>query len=148
VAAPIYREAGLDFAGDTIIARFDYDCGYDAAVKLLAQADRPSAIFASSDQQAIGALRAAADLDLKVPDDVSIIGFDAISLAKLVTPRLTTVAQPIAAIADIAVRAVLRLRQEDAKMERHRLPTLLQPADSTGPAANNVIALKTGKDAS
>ena len=96
---------------------------------------------------AAGALRAAADLDLKVPDDVSIIGFDAISLAKLVTPRLTTVAQPIAAIADIAVRAVLRLRQDDTKVERHRLPTLLQPASSTGPAASNVIALKAGKDA-
>ena len=46
------------------------------------------------------------------------------------------------AIADIAVRTVLRLRQEDAKMERHRLPTLLQPANSTGPAASNVVALK------
>jgi hypothetical protein len=52
------------------------------------------------------------------------------------------VAQPIAAIADIAVRTVLRLRQEDAKMERHRLPTLLQTASSTGPATSNVVALK------
>jgi LacI family transcriptional regulator, galactose operon repressor len=78
---------------------------------------------------------------------VSIIGFDAISLAKLVTPRLTTVAQPIAAIADIAVRTVLRGRQADAKPERHRLPTLLQPANSTGPVASNVVELKIGKDA-
>jgi LacI family transcriptional regulator len=147
VAASLYRENGFDFAADTIVTRFDYDCGYDAALKLLARSDRPSAIFASSDQQAIGALRAAADLDLKVPDDVSITGFDAISLAKLVTPRLTTVAQPIAAIADIAVRTVLRLRQEDAKLERHRLPTLLQPGNSTGPAASNVIELKVSKDA-
>jgi LacI family transcriptional regulator len=144
VAAPLYREHGIDFAADTIITRFDYDCGYEAAVRLLGRSDRPTAIFASSDQQAIGALRAAADMDLKVPDDVSIIGFDAITLTKLVTPRLTTVAQPIAAIADIAVRAVLRLRQEDAKIERHRLPTLLQPANSTGPAASNVVALKKG----
>jgi LacI family transcriptional regulator len=147
IVAPLYRAHGFDFAADTIVARFDYDCGYDAAVKLLTRTDRPSAIFASSDQQAIGALRAAADLDLKVPEDVSIIGFDAISLAKIVTPRLTTVAQPIAAIADIAVRAVLRLRQEDAKVERHRLPTLLQPGNSTGPAASNVVVLKAGKDA-
>lgn len=147
VAAPIYRENGFDFTTDTIVTRFDYDCGYDAALKLLARRDRPSAIFASSDQQAIGALRAAADLDLKVPGDVSIIGFDAISLAKLVTPRLTTVAQPIAAIADIAVRTVLRLRQEDAKPERHRLPTLLQPANSTGPVAGNVIELNADKGA-
>jgi LacI family transcriptional regulator len=148
VAAPIYREHGFDFAADTIVARFDYDCGYDAAVKLLARPHRPTAIFASSDQQAIGAMRAAADMDLKVPDDVSIIGFDAITLAKLVTPRLTTVAQPIAAIADIAVRAVLRMRQEDAKPERHRLPVLLQAANSTGPAAgSNVVALKAGREA-
>ncbi|MGH6934001.1 MAG: LacI family DNA-binding transcriptional regulator [Dongiaceae bacterium] len=146
IAAPIYRESGFDLGADTVIARFDYDCGYDAAVRLLARPDRPTAIFASSDQQAIGALRAAADLDLRVPGDVSIIGFDAISLAKLVTPRLTTVAQPIAAIADIAVRAVLRLRQDGAKMERHRLPTLLQAANSTGPAAGNVVALKAGNE--
>jgi LacI family transcriptional regulator len=147
VAAPIYREHHFDFGADTIIARFDYESGYDAALRLLARSDKPTAIFASSDQQAIGALRAAADLDLRVPDEVSIIGFDAISLAKLVTPRLTTVAQPIAAIADIAVRTVLRLRQDGAKSERHRLPTLLQPANSTGPAAANVIALRSGKEA-
>jgi LacI family transcriptional regulator, galactose operon repressor len=147
VAAPIYQEDGFDFAADTIVTRFDYDRGYDAALKLLSRRDGPSAIFASSDQQAIGALRAAADLDLKVPDNVSIIGFDAISLAKLVTPRLTTVAQPIAAIADIAVRTVLRSRQEDARMERHRLPTLLQPANSTGPVASNVISLGIGRNA-
>ncbi|HET6621663.1 MAG TPA: LacI family DNA-binding transcriptional regulator [Dongiaceae bacterium] len=147
VAAPIYREQRFDFGADTIIARFDYESGYDAALRLLARPDKPTAIFASSDQQAIGALRAAADLDLRVPDEVSIIGFDAISLAKLVTPRLTTVAQPIAAIADIAVRTVLRLRQDGAKSERHRLPTLLQPANSTGPAAANVIALRVGKEA-
>lgn len=147
VAAPIYREHHFDFGADTIIARFDYESGYDAALRLLARSDKPTAIFASSDQQAIGALRAAADLDLRVPDEVSIIGFDAISLAKLVTPRLTTVAQPIAAIADIAVRTVLRLRQDGAKSERHRLPTLLQPANSTGPAAANVIALRAGKEA-
>jgi LacI family transcriptional regulator len=147
VAAPIYREQHFDFGADTIIARFDYESGYDAALRLLARPDKPTAIFASSDQQAIGALRAAADLDLRVPDEVSIIGFDAISLAKLVTPRLTTVAQPIAALADIAVRTVLRLRQDGAKAERHRLPTLLQPANSTGPAAANVVALRPGKEA-
>jgi LacI family transcriptional regulator len=134
-----------------VVARFDYDCGYEAALKLLTRPERPSAIFASSDQQAIGALRAAADLDLKVPGDVSIVGFDAINLANLVTPRLTTVAQPIAAIADIAVRTVLRARESGAKVERHRLPTLLQPANSSGPlpgsaaadnnAADNVVSL-------
>lgn len=150
VAAPIYRELGYNLTADTVTARFDYDCGYDAALKLLDRADRPTAVFASSDQQAIGALRAAADLDLKVPGDVSIAGFDAISLAKLVTPRLTTVAQPIAAIADIAVRTVLRVREPGARIERHRLPTLLQPANSSGPvpashaaraAGDNVVAL-------
>jgi LacI family transcriptional regulator len=150
VAAPIYKQNGFALAADTVTAHFDYDCGYEAALKLLTRTERPTAIFASSDQQAIGALRAAADLDLKVPGDVSIVGFDAISLAKLVTPRLTTVAQPIAAIADIAVRTVLRAREPDARIERHRLPTLLQPANSSGPvpgrthlieAGDNVVAL-------
>lgn len=142
VVAPLYREQGIDLAADTIATRLDYDCGYEAAIRLLMRIDRPTAIFASSDQQAIGALGAAADMDLKVPDDVSITGFDGIGLACLVTPRLTTVAQPVADIAETAVRTVLRPRREDAGVESHRLPMSLQPASSTGPAAGNGVAFR------
>lgn len=114
------------------VGRFDYDSGYDGAMQLLRGA-RPTAIFASSDQQAIGALRAAADLGLRVPDDLSVVGFDAIPLAQHVTPRLTTVAQPIAAIAEKAVWLLGAVRDGHTFEMRYKLPAALQIGKSTGP---------------
>jgi LacI family transcriptional regulator len=115
------------------VGRFDYDSGYEGAMQLLRRV-RPTAIFASSDQQAIGALRAAADLGLRVPEDLSVAGFDAIPLAQHVTPRLTTVAQPIAAIAEKAVWLLGAVR-DGAKFDmRYKLDATLQIGKSTGPA--------------
>jgi LacI family transcriptional regulator len=83
--------------------QFDYDSGEEVCRKILAETagsdDRPTAIAAASDQQAIGVLRAARDLKLDVPGDLSVTGFDDISLAALVVPRLTTIRQPTAALA-------------------------------------------------
>jgi LacI family transcriptional regulator len=88
---------------------FDYKSG-EAIGRQLLQGDiehRPTAIATANDQQAIGLLRASRDLGVRVPEDLSIVGFDDIPLASLVLPRLTTVRQPIEEIAEIAVRAVL-----------------------------------------
>jgi LacI family transcriptional regulator len=121
------------------VGRFDYDSGYEGAMQLL-QRVRPTAIFASSDQQAIGALRAAADLGLRVPEDLSVAGFDAIPLAQHVTPRLTTVAQPIAAIAEKAVWLLGAVR-DGAKFDmRYKLDATLQIGKSTGPAPRDAGA--------
>ncbi len=96
---------------DDLVVRgsFDYESGRQACLALLSRppAARPTAIFASSDQQAIGCLRAAVDLGIKVPTDLSVIGFDGIFVTNVVTPRLTTIVQPIAEIADAAVAALL-----------------------------------------
>ena len=103
---------------------FDYESGHAAAISLLAapRDERPTAIFASSDQQAIGCLRAANDLGIPVPADLSLVGFDGIPLSNLTTPRLTTVIQPIAQIANAAVSALLGLRE----MPTARPPRSLQ----------------------
>lgn len=114
-------------------ADFDYVGGHTAALGLLQGPRPPTAIFASSDQQAIGALRAAADLRLAVPGDVSIVGFDDIPLATHVTPRLTTVRQNIREIADLALQ---RLDHDRASPSRARLvtvPTVLQVRESSAP---------------
>lgn len=76
---------------------FDYTSGEDIArhILLLPEHQKPTAIAAASDQQAIGAMRAARDMDVAVPDELSIIGFDDIALADLMVPRLTTIRQPI-----------------------------------------------------
>jgi len=89
-------------------AGFDYLGGRDAAQRLLENSKLGStAIFACSDQQAIGVLRMAVDRGLAVPRDLSVVGFDGIMLAELVAPRLTTVVQPVAQIADAAVAMLL-----------------------------------------
>lgn len=89
--------------------RFDYESGEAIARQLLAQpvSKRPTAIAAASDQQAIGALRAARDLGVDVPGSLSIAGFDDIHLANLVVPRLTTVRQPTDQLARRAVELLL-----------------------------------------
>jgi LacI family transcriptional regulator len=94
-------------------AAFDYESGRSAGNYLLARArhERPTAIFASSDQQAIGCMRAAHDLGIPIPAALSIVGFDGIPLASMTTPRLTTVKQPIQEIAAAAV-AVLLSKQD------------------------------------
>jgi LacI family transcriptional regulator, galactose operon repressor len=88
---------------------FDYASGETAGRHLLDRPSdqRPSAVATASDQQAIGVLRAANDLGLDVPGDVSIVGFDDIPLTNLVTPRLTTIRQPVEQIAARAVSAIL-----------------------------------------
>ena len=102
---------------------FDYESGHTAGGRLLAkpQGKRPTAIFASSDQQAIGCLRAANDLGISVPADLSIVGFDGIPLSNLTTPRLTTVMQPMTEIARAAISALLGQR----KMPKADHPILL-----------------------
>jgi DNA-binding LacI/PurR family transcriptional regulator len=88
--------------GDTEAA----ELGQEGARALLAAKRRPTAIFAINDFCAIGACAAAREVGLKVPDDVSVVGFDDIPLAAMVDPPLTTVRQPIRAIATFAVDLV------------------------------------------
>ena len=77
--------------------QFDYTSGEAIARDILSlvQSKRPTAIAAASDQQAIGAIRAATDMGVSVPNEVSVIGFDDIVLAELLVPRLTTIRQPV-----------------------------------------------------
>ena len=105
-------EGSDKIAGAPLIAEaaFDYESGRSAGNYLLARArnERPTAIFTSSDQQAIGCMRAAHDLGIPIPAALSIVGFDGIPLSSMTTPRLTTVKQPIQKIAVAAVAALLR----------------------------------------
>lgn len=90
-------------------AGFDYNSGEALAAQLFMRKrdELPTAIAASSDQQAIGIMRGASDYGISIPRDVSIIGFDDIPLARLTTPRLSTIVQPVKAIAENAVAALL-----------------------------------------
>jgi len=81
--------------------------GYEVALELLGRSPRPTAIFATTDEQGIGVLRAAADLGLRIPDDLAVVSFDGIAQGAFCVPRLTTVRQPIASMGHAAVDAVL-----------------------------------------
>jgi LacI family transcriptional regulator len=135
-----YRETMLQFGASaallksswTEFASFDYSSAYDAARRLLARRPRPTALFASSDQQAIGALRAAADLGLSVPQDLSVVGFDDIPLSDLVSPRLTTVRQAVSELSRVAVKTLISLRKGEAVAALQRIATDMKIRDSSG----------------
>jgi DNA-binding LacI/PurR family transcriptional regulator len=106
--------------------------GMDAAKVLFASDPRPTAILATSDVLAIGAMRAARELGLAVPDDLSVSGFDDTPDAVLVTPALTTVRQPLLDKGAVAGRLLLD-PSPGRGAEEILLPTQLAVRASTGP---------------
>lgn len=105
-------EAGLKVDTGLIVpGDFRIQGGEAAALRLLNGRRRPSAIFAFNDLMAIGAIQSARILELKVPADVSVIGFDDIPLAQAIHPALTTIAQPISEIARLAMEVFLKQTQ-------------------------------------
>ena len=102
------KAANIDVQKDYIQSgRFTYQSGQKAALKLLSLPSPPSAIFASNDDMAAGAIAAAAQLSLSVPNDIAIAGFDDSPIATIVAPPLTTIRQPVAEMAKQAVRAIM-----------------------------------------
>jgi LacI family transcriptional regulator len=108
--------------------------GFVQAKKLLALADRPTAIFAASDAMAFGAIDAISAAGLKVPDDISVIGFDDVIRAEFVHPKLTTLRQPLKEIAARAVSELVGIIQGHPVGALHiELPARLIIRESTGP---------------
>jgi LacI family transcriptional regulator len=109
--------------------------GHDAALELLAGAPaRPTAIFASSDGAAVGVLRAARELGLEVPRDLSVVGFDDVAEAAWSAPPLTTVRQPLREMGRCAVRQLLALLDDPRQPPtRLALETELVVRASTAP---------------
>jgi DNA-binding LacI/PurR family transcriptional regulator len=81
--------------------------GASAMERLMSLADRPTAVLASTDLLAIGALHAAHRLGMRVPDEVSVVGFDDLPLAAFTVPSLTTIRMPMAEMAEAAVRIAI-----------------------------------------
>ena len=79
----------------TMMAGWDTRTARDETHRLLALRDTPTAIFAASDDMAFGALHAARDRGLRVSEDLAVVGFDDIPLAKQLTPLLTTIRAPM-----------------------------------------------------
>ena len=100
--------------GDLIESRYySLEGGYQSMRELLKRSERPTAVIASDDYSAIGAIKAVQDAGLSVPDDISIVGFDGIEITQLFTPRLTTIRQDTtgmgAKAAECLIKQILRL---------------------------------------
>jgi LacI family transcriptional regulator len=88
---------------------FHYQDGLDGAPRMLSLLRRPTAIFAASDELARGVIEAARSVGLSVPDDLSVVGFDDTEIARIASPPLTTVRQPLQEMGAVALRTALRL---------------------------------------
>ncbi len=129
--------AGAGVLPDPALVRysnFRSDGGLAAAGSLLDAPEPPTAIFAFNDSMAIGALQAARARGLRLPGDLSVVGFDDTSESLIVTPALTTVRQPLAELGRTAVSILLR-QLENRRFEplRVELETTLIVRDSTAP---------------
>ena len=99
-------EAGLLYEPDLVLtAEWDRQGGRRAALQLLTRPDRPTAIFAASDLQAVGVLEAARSLNMSVPDDLSLVGFDGIELSEIM--ELSTVQQPMKYMGELGAQKLI-----------------------------------------
>ena len=115
--------------------------GRAAAERLLAGTDRPTAVFAGNDLQALGVIEVAAERGLRVPEDLSVVGYDDTQVATWARPRLTSVHQPIRRMAEEATRIVLKYAAgEPVDQPRLELATHLVVRDSTAAPARAALA--------
>ncbi|MDT7701683.1 MAG: hypothetical protein QOJ30_4008 [Pseudonocardiales bacterium] len=108
--------------------------GYRAAVRLLTRPERPTAIFAANDMSCVGALSAAAELGVRVPEEVSLVGFDNSGLARLRALWLTSVDGAAPTVGQQAARILLaRIERPDEPRRVHLIPPRLEVRGSSGP---------------
>ena len=134
-----YR-AAMEAAGAPILDEyvrtgdFLYENGLRLGRELLALPEPPTACFAGSDETALGVIEAARSLGLRVPEDLSVIGFDDTQMAQLSSPPLTTIRQPLREMGAVALRTALRLAAGEELESHHvELATQLVQRRSTGP---------------
>jgi len=128
--------AGVNPRGDYLAyGNFEISGGYRAACQLLDLDEPPTAIFAGSDLQAYGVYQAARERGLRIPDDLSVVGFDDVPMCEWLMPKLTTVRQPLEEMARQGVRMVLAMAYQEATPSQPKLElaTTLVVRESTAP---------------
>ncbi len=127
--------AGLPFDRDLVVeGDFGYESGFRAATRMLELPEPPTAVFAANDQMALGVYEAVRRTGRRVPEDVSVVGFDDLPETRWSSPPMTTVRQPLVEMGMLAARTVLRLvRGELVESPRIELATELVVRDSTAP---------------
>ncbi len=129
-------EYGLTLDADLLKrGAYTFESGVTCATQLLAQKDRPTAIFAGNDEMAIGVMQAARNLGLDVPGDLSIVGFDDLPMASRVWPNLTTVRLPIRDMGRMAAEKLTAPRRglDAAALAQPEVRPSLVVRESSGP---------------
>lgn len=128
------HDAGLAVQ-DKYIQHGDYTkrSGEEAARALLSQPNPPTALFVSGDQMALGAIHMAQDLGFRVPQDVSVVGFDDLPIAAASRPALTTIHQPLQRMGEVAVQMLVALIEGHTPEQPGPFPTELVVRESTAP---------------
>jgi DNA-binding LacI/PurR family transcriptional regulator len=117
---------------------FHFDSGVAGARALLDLDEPPTAIFAANDEQALGVYAAVQQRGLRVPDDLSVVGFDDVPMSQWVLPALTTVRQPIQQLGELATRTLLAASESgELPQGRTELPTSLVVRGSTAPPSTS-----------
>ena len=132
-------EAGLDAMGltlETCYAQegaYTFESGIECAAELLKLDPRPTAIFAGNDEMAAGVLQVARQMDIRVPEDLSVVGFDDFEIARRLWPSLTSVRTPTREIGRLAAERLIGRDEGEGRDMQDRLPSLVV-RQSSGPA--------------
>ena len=116
-----------------VVSHFDGSLAFEQTRAMMSHADRPTAICAGNDNIAIGIIEAARSLQLRVPEELSVVGFDDLPMATVISPNLTTIRQPLRAIGELAATlliAQMRGQQPSQAGPTHLLPPELVVRDS------------------
>lgn len=109
------EKAGIPFREDYVrIGNYRYESGIETMGYFLELPERPTAIFAATDEMAIGAIHSILDYGLSVPNDISVISVNNIRMAEMVRPQLSTVAQPMYDIGAVSMRLLTKLMKNEA----------------------------------
>jgi LacI family transcriptional regulator len=128
------HERGLSLPVSRIFeGAYNFESGIAAGEALLALKPRPTAIFAANDEMAAGVLQAARNLNLRVPQDLSIMGYDDFKIARVVFPQLTTIHAPSSEIARMAGERLVRKSEDRVEDDPTRLPSLVVRGSTAAP---------------
>ena len=129
------ERAGLKFDPSLVVqGEFSFDSGVRGAEKLLSLKKRPTAVFAANDDMAAGVIHAALESNLRVPEDLSVCGFDDTPMSGQIFPSLTTVHQPTHEMGRLVTMELLASIHRPGSGRMLHVPYTLQVRRSTGPA--------------
>lgn len=136
-----FREEGLSLDIDFVKnGDWDYPSGYSCMKELLEQERRPDAVFVMNDVMAAGAMDAIREAGLRIPGDISVVGFDDREIASYLTPRLTTVSIDLKGVGRAAAKmAINRIENTDAEQQRLVIPSRLIIRESACEITSPVI---------